>query len=30
VHGDTPGALAIARAVRETLERAGVEVARFG
>jgi UPF0271 protein len=29
VHGDTPGALTIARAVRATLERAGVEVVRF-
>lgn len=29
VHGDTPGAVAIARAVREALERAGVEVAPF-
>jgi 5-oxoprolinase (ATP-hydrolysing) subunit A len=29
VHGDTPGALEIARVVRATLERGGVEVARF-
>jgi len=29
VHGDTPGAVRIARAVRAALERAGVEVARF-
>lgn len=29
VHGDTPGALEIARAVRSALERAGVEVTRF-
>jgi 5-oxoprolinase (ATP-hydrolysing) subunit A len=29
VHGDTPGALELARTVRATLERAGVEVARF-
>lgn len=29
VHGDTPGAVAIARAVRAALERGGVEVARF-
>jgi 5-oxoprolinase (ATP-hydrolysing) subunit A len=29
VHGDTPGALEIACVVRATLERAGVEVARF-
>lgn len=30
VHGDTPGALAVARAVRTTLETAGVHVAPFG
>jgi len=30
VHGDTPGALEIARAVRAALAEAGVEVARFG
>jgi 5-oxoprolinase (ATP-hydrolysing) subunit A len=29
VHGDTPGAVALARAVREGLERAGVKVAPF-
>ena len=29
VHGDTPGAVAIARAVREALERAGVELRPF-
>jgi UPF0271 protein len=29
VHGDTPGAVAIARAVRAALEQAGVEVAPF-
>jgi 5-oxoprolinase (ATP-hydrolysing) subunit A len=29
VHGDTPGAVTIARAVREALERAGVHVASF-
>ncbi len=29
VHGDTPGAVAIARRVRESLERAGVELAPF-
>jgi UPF0271 protein len=29
VHGDTPGAVALARAVREALERAGVHVAPF-
>jgi UPF0271 protein len=27
IHGDTPGAVAIARAVRSALERAGVRVA---
>ncbi|HKB15909.1 MAG TPA: LamB/YcsF family protein, partial [Planctomycetota bacterium] len=30
VHGDTPGALAIARRVRAALESAGVEVRRLG
>ncbi len=30
VHGDTPGAVGIARAVRAGLKRAGVDVARFG
>jgi UPF0271 protein len=30
VHGDTPGALELAHAVRAALEQAGVEVARFG
>ena len=30
VHGDTPGALKLAHAVRDALARAGVEVARFG
>lgn len=29
VHGDTPGALVMARAVREALEAAGVEIAAF-
>ena len=29
VHGDTPGAVALARAVRDALERAGVRVAPF-
>jgi UPF0271 protein len=29
VHGDTPGAVTLARAVREALERAGVLVAPF-
>lgn len=29
VHGDTPGALEIAQAVRNVLERAGVELTRF-
>jgi len=29
VHGDTPGAVTLARAVREALERAGVHVASF-
>jgi UPF0271 protein len=29
VHGDTPGAVTLARAVREALERAGVHVAPF-
>jgi UPF0271 protein len=29
VHGDTPGALELARTVRDALTRAGVEVARF-
>jgi UPF0271 protein len=29
VHGDTPGAVAIARRVREALERAGVTLAPF-
>jgi UPF0271 protein len=29
IHGDTPGAHAIARAVREALTRAGIEVATF-
>jgi 5-oxoprolinase (ATP-hydrolysing) subunit A len=29
VHGDTPGAVTLARTVREALERAGVEVAPF-
>ena len=29
IHGDTPGAPAIARAVREALARAGIEVAAF-
>ncbi|MDQ2836822.1 MAG: LamB/YcsF family protein [Actinomycetota bacterium] len=29
VHGDTPGAVAIARAVRDVLTAAGVELARF-
>ena len=29
VHGDTPGAVAIARAVRAALDGAGVEVAAF-
>ncbi|MFL6160936.1 MAG: LamB/YcsF family protein [Jatrophihabitantaceae bacterium] len=29
LHGDTPGAVAIARAVRATLEQAGVEITRF-
>ena len=29
VHGDTPGAVALARAVRDGLERAGVKVAPF-
>jgi len=29
VHGDTPGAVALATAVREALERAGVKVAPF-
>ena len=30
VHGDTPGAVAIARAVRAALEQAGVAVRAFG
>ena len=30
VHGDTPGAVALARAVRAALERAGVAVRAFG
>ncbi len=30
VHGDTPGALGIARAVRAVLDQAGITVARFG
>jgi UPF0271 protein len=30
VHGDTPGAAALARAIREALERAGVRVAPLG
>ena len=30
VHGDTPGAVAIARAVRSALEAAGVTVAAAG
>jgi UPF0271 protein len=30
LHGDNPNALALARAVREALERAGVEVKAFG
>jgi 5-oxoprolinase (ATP-hydrolysing) subunit A len=29
VHGDTPGAAAIARAVRDRLQQAGIEIARF-
>ena len=29
VHGDTPGAVTLARTVREALERAGVLVAPF-
>jgi 5-oxoprolinase (ATP-hydrolysing) subunit A len=29
VHGDTPGAVALARAVRDGLEQAGVKVAPF-
>jgi 5-oxoprolinase (ATP-hydrolysing) subunit A len=29
VHGDTPGAVTLARAVREALERAGLHVAPF-
>jgi UPF0271 protein len=29
VHGDTPGAVALAAAVRDALERAGVKVAPF-
>jgi lactam utilization protein B len=28
-HGDTPGAIGLARAVREGLEGAGITVARF-
>jgi UPF0271 protein len=30
VHGDTPGAAALARAVRDALVAAGVELAPFG
>jgi len=29
VHGDTPGAVALATAVRQALERAGVRLAPF-